>query len=128
MKYRIIYAVLWLLTVIAYSMPWVSVNGRSFVGWNFTVPFSITYVIGIVLGLVVLIVKFKPVTMTIVAGILMILGVVGAMFASAIGGGLAGLMGSEMKTEAGMGFAFILSIIYTVAGAYVGKKMIAKKT
>jgi uncharacterized membrane protein YeaQ/YmgE (transglycosylase-associated protein family) len=50
------------------------------------------------------------------------------MFASAIGGGLAGLIGSEMKTEAGMGFAFILSIVYTVAGAYVGKKMIAKKT
>jgi len=127
MKYRIIYAVLWLLTVIAYSMPWVSVNGKSFVGWNFTVPFSITYVIGIVLGLIVLTVKFKPITMTIVAGILMILGVAGAMFASVIGG-LAGLMGTEMKTEAGMGFAFILSIVYTVAGAYIGKKMIAKKT
>jgi len=39
-------------------------------------PFSSTYVIGILIGLVVLITRFKPVAMTIVAGVLTILGLV----------------------------------------------------
>jgi hypothetical protein len=26
-----------------------------------------------------------------------------------------------------MGFAFLLSIVYTVAGAYIGRKMVVKK-
>lgn len=96
---------------------------------NFTIPFSITYFIGIVLGLVVLIVKFRPVTMTIIAGVLMILGVVGAMLGCGIAAMLAGLAWAQVRTEAGMGFAFLLSIVYTVAGAYIGRKrkMVVKK-
>jgi hypothetical protein len=92
-KYRVVYAILWLLAVIAYSLPWATVDGQTFVGWNFTIPFSITYLIGLLLGLVVLIARFKPVTMTIVAGVLMLLGVVGAFLglgALAILVGLAG--------------------------------------
>jgi len=41
---------------------------------------------------------------------------------------LAGFVGSKVNTEAGIGFALIMSIIYTVLGAYVGKKLIIKKT
>jgi hypothetical protein len=64
--------------VIAYSLPWATVDGRSYVGWNSTVPFSTTYLTGLPLGLVVLVARFKPVTMTIIAGVLMLLGVAGA--------------------------------------------------
>jgi hypothetical protein len=128
MKYRAVYAILWLLTIIAYSIPWAKVDDNYFVGWNFTIPFSITYLIGIVLGLVVLVVKFKPVTMTIIAGVLMILGVVGAMLGCGIAAMLAGLAWAQVRTEAGMGFAFLLSIVYTVAGAYIGRKMVVKKS
>jgi len=127
-KYRIIFSILWLLIVIAFSIPWASVDGQSYTGWNFTIPFSITYVIGIVLGLVVLILRFKPVTLTLVAGILMLLGVVGAAVGYGIGAVLAGLIGKTSRFETGIGFAFLMSVIFTIAGAYVGKKMVAKKT
>jgi hypothetical protein len=106
-KHRIIYLILWLLTFIAYSIPWASVDGQSYTGWNFTIPFSITYVIGIVLGLVVLILRFKPVMLTLVAGILMLLGVVGAGVGYEIGAVLAGLIGKTSRFEAGIGFAFL---------------------
>lgn len=74
---RVVYGILWLLTLIAYSVPWASIGGETYIGWNFTVPFSITYLIGLLLGLIVLTVKYKPVGLTIVAGVLMILGVIG---------------------------------------------------
>jgi len=127
-NYRVVYAILWLLTVIAYSIPWATANGQTFVGWNFTMPFSITYLIGIILGLVVLITRYKPVVMTIVAGILMLLGIAGADLGLATASILTGIVGGEAKAEAGMGLAFIVSIIYTVLGAYVGKKLIVRKT
>jgi hypothetical protein len=98
-KYRVVYAILWLLTVIAYSAPWASADGKSFVGWNFTVPFSITYLIGIVLGLVVLVVKFEPVAMTIVAGVLMILGMAGAVFGYGMMVALAGFVGLRPRQK-----------------------------
>jgi len=97
-------------------------------GWNFTVPFSITYVIGILLGLIALIVRYKPVLMTIIAGILMILGVVGALLGYSLMAALSTFTGAKTSIEAGVGLAFIVSIIYMVAGAYCCKRMIAKKT
>jgi hypothetical protein len=127
-KYRVIYAIPWLLTVIAYSTPWATIDGQTFVGWNFTMPFSITYLIGLILGLVVLVVRFKPVVMTIVAGILMLLGVAGAYLGLGVAAVLAGLAGGEAKAEAGIGLALIVSIIYTVLGTYVGKKLVVRKT
>ena len=69
MKYRIVYATLWLLTVIAYSVPLVSIDGKTYIVWDFTAPFSITYLIGILIGLVVLITGFKPVTVTLSQGL-----------------------------------------------------------
>lgn len=127
-NYCVVYALLWLLTMIAYSLPWATVDSKLYVGWNFTIPFSITYLIGLLLGLIVLIVKFRPVMMTIIAGILMLLGIVGAFLGLGTLTVLAGFVGSKVNTEAGIGFALIMSIIYTVLGAYVGKKLIIKKT
>ncbi|MCC6014134.1 MAG: hypothetical protein LM564_00325 [Desulfurococcaceae archaeon] len=92
-SYRAVYAFLWLLTAIAYSLPWATVDGMSYVGWNLTVPFSITYLIGLLLGLVVLVAGFKPVTMTIIAGVLMLLGVAGALLGLGAAAVLAGLAG-----------------------------------
>jgi hypothetical protein len=121
-KYRIIYFILWLLTVIAYSVPWARVDSELYIGWSFTLPFSITYVIGIMLGLVVLILRSWPVILTIIAGILMLLGVASASVLYIAGAGLF-FFGRIFRAEAGTWFAFLMSIIFTVAGAYVGKKM-----
>ena len=127
-KYRLIYAILWILTIVTYSIPWASIDGKTYVGWNFTLPFSITYVIGILLGLIILIGSFKPVTMTIAAGTLMLLGLAGATFGYGAMAALAGFTEAKVTREAGMGSAFTLSIIYMIAEAYAGKKMVTKKT
>jgi hypothetical protein len=126
MKWRIIYGLLWLTTLIAYSLPWARIGDKVFTGWGFTVPFSFTYIIGILLGLIVLAIKFKPVTMTIIAGVLMFLGVIGGIFGYSIVAGLYGLVGAETTVEAGMGAAFLFTIIYMVGGSLAGKKMITK--
>jgi len=98
-----------------------------YTGWNFTIPFSFTYVIGILIGLIVLITRFKPVTMTIVAGVLTILGLVGAFLGYGLAVVVGGLAGAKVTTKAGMGFAFISLMLYMVAGAYVGKRMVQRK-
>jgi len=81
-KYRVIYVALWLLTVVAFSVPWASIDGETCTGWRFLVllPFSgltYMYLIGMLIGLMVLITKSKPATTTIATGALMILGLVG---------------------------------------------------
>ncbi len=123
LAYRFGYAFLWLLTIIMYSIPWASLDGEVYTGWSFTVPFSFTYLIGILLGLIVLVIKFKPVTMTVIAGIMMVLGVLGATFGYAIGGIFAGLFVRQLEIEAGLPLAFILSIIYMIVGAYICKRI-----
>jgi hypothetical protein len=57
------------------------------------VPFSITYLTGLPLGLVVLVAEFRPVTMTIIAGVLVLLGVAGAFLGLGAAAVLAGLAG-----------------------------------
>ena len=126
MKWRVVYAVLLILTVIAYSMPWAKVDSKVFVGWNFTMPFSVTYVIGIRLGLIVLITKYKPVLMTILAGILMMLGLVGGTIGVGAMEVLGGFTGAKVSWEGGPGAAFIFIIVYMVIGAYAAKKMSVK--
>jgi len=121
---RVVYGILWLLTLIAYSVPWASIDGETYIGWNFTVPFSITYLIGLLLGLIVLTVKYKPVGLTIVAGVLMILGVIGGF----IGFGILEITAElakpvEVTTEPGMGLAFLFALIFLVAGAITAKRL-----
>lgn len=121
---RVVYGILWLLTLIAYSVPWASIDGETYIGWNFTVPFSITYLIGLLLGLIVLTVKYKPVGLTIVAGVLMILGVIGGF----IGFGILEITAElaepvEVTTEPGIGLAFLFALIFLVAGAATAKRL-----
>lgn len=102
MKWRLLYALLWLLTVVAYSVPWMSATSawggaEVFTGWSFTIPFSITYFIGMLLGLTVLLTRFSPVAATIASGVLMFLGIVGA----GIGVGMAKAVGAVSKMVGG---------------------------
>ena len=121
---RVVYGILWLLTLIAYSVPWASIDGETYIGWNFTVPFSITYLIGLLLGLIVLTVKYKPVGLTIVAGVLMILGVIGGFIGFGIGKIIAELVEPvEVTTEPGIGLAFLFALIFLVAGAVTAKRL-----
>ncbi len=122
-KARVIYGVLWILATIVYFLPWAKVDDRVFTGYAFTVPFSFTYLIGIILGLIVLATKWAEVLMTLIAGILMILGVFGAMFGFTIVGALAGFTSETATMEAGIGLAFLLSIIYTIAGTIAARKI-----
>ena len=122
-KERIIYGILWILATIAYFLPWARAGDKVFVGYEFTVPFSFTYLIGIILGLIVLATKWAKVPMTLVAGILMILGVLGAVFGFAMAGALAGFTGETVAMESGMGLAFLLSLIYTIVGTIIARKI-----
>jgi hypothetical protein len=124
MNWRIVYALLWFLTLVTYSLPWASTSdGEVFYGWNFTMPFSITYLIGMLLGLIVLATKWKPIPMTVVAGVLMILGFFGASIGMGMMTGVGWLVGKTVKAEGGIGLSFLTSIIYMVGGAVTGKKM-----
>jgi len=102
-KWKIVYAVLWLLTIVMYSLPWARANGKVFVGWGFTMPFFLTYVIGMILGLIVLVTKYKPVLITIVAGLLMMFGILGAVFGFSVGAMIGQLTGAKTSMEPGLG-------------------------
>jgi len=130
-KYRAIYAVLWLLTVIAFSAPWARFDDETYIGWRLLIllPFSTlmyAYLLGMLIGLMVLVARSATqsvvVKLTIGAGGLMILGLVGAFPVY-----IAAEIFHKVTIEAGMGFAFIAVMLYMVAGAYVGKKMVQRK-
>jgi len=122
-KYRLIYGVLWLAAVVVYSVPWIRLDGDVYTGWNCTLPFSLPYVIGLLLGLVVLLTTRLPFGLSLAAGILMILGVVGAVFGYYFAELVATLAGGYVAMEPGMGIAFLYSLVYTVAAPVVGRKM-----
>jgi len=53
----------------------------------------------------------------------MIIGIIVSYLGLGVAALLAGLTGATVEPEAGLGAAFLFSIIYTVAGAYAGKRM-----
>ncbi len=126
-KYKVLYGILWLLAVIAYSAPWaklVTYNSvKTFDGWSFTVPFSFTYVIGLALGLLVIVANWKPTFSSVLAGVLMLVGVIGGISGYSIAEGLCMLEGGKATTMWGVGLAFIVSLAYIVIGGYLGKKL-----
>ena len=118
-----VYGILLFLTLVAFSVPWARIGEEIYTGWNFMIPFSITYPIGLVLGLVVLITRRYPVVMTIVAGVLMLVGVAMAYTAIGFAKILETFLEEEVCVEAGLGLAILAPVIYMVLGAIVGKKM-----
>ena len=126
-KFKIFYTFLWLLALIAYSIPWAEIETysgvKTFDGWSFTVPFSFTYVIGLALGLLVILANWKPALSSVLAGILMLIGVIGGESGYALAEGVCALEGGRAVVLSGMGLAFIVSIVYIVLGGYIGKKL-----
>ena len=120
---RAVYCVLWFLTLVAYSVPWARIGEEIYTGWSFTIPFSITYLIGLVLGLVVLITRWHPIAMTIIAGVLMLIGVAMAYTAIGFAKILETFLEEKVRVEAGLGLAILAPIVYMVLGTIVGKKM-----
>jgi len=122
-KYRLIYVALWLAAVAVYSIPWVRGDGEIFTGWEFTLPFSLPYVVGLLFGLVVLLTRRFAFGLSLAAGILMILGVVGAVFGYYFAELVATLAGGNVAMEPGMCIAFLYSLVYTVAAPVIGRKI-----
>lgn len=120
---RLWYLILWMLALIGYSVPWARADARVFIGWEFTIPFSITYLIALLIGLVVLITRSSPLVLTVLSGMLMLLGLAGAGFGLEIMVALAGLAGARASHEPGIGFAFLVSILYLVLGSYLARKL-----
>ena len=124
MRWRIAYGVLVALTIVTYSMPWAKVGGEVYTGWSSLVPFSLTYFIGILLGMVVLFAQYKPIAFTVTAGISMLLGVIGGMIGNSIAGGLAHATGSTpTSVEAGVGLSFLMSMVFLVGGSVVARRL-----
>jgi len=121
-KAKVGYSILWLLATIAFFLPWASSDSEVYSGLNFVVPFSFTYLIGILLGLIVILTKKWKFALTILAGILMILGVLGAVLGYSIAGALAEFTGGKISTEYGFGLSLLLSIVYLVVGSVLARK------
>jgi hypothetical protein len=121
-KAKIVYSILWLLATIAFFLPWASMDSKSYSGLNFTVPFSFTYLIGILLGLIVILTERWKFALTMLAGILMILGVLGAALGYSVVEALAGFTGGKISSEFGSGLSLLLSIVYLVVGSMLARK------
>jgi membrane protein implicated in regulation of membrane protease activity len=57
----------------------------------------------------------------------MLLGVAGAFLGLGAAAILAVLAGGRANPEAGMGLALVASMVYTVLGAYVGRKLVVRR-
>jgi hypothetical protein len=123
MFWKIVYAILILINIVSYSLTWYRVGEQKFSGWNMMVPFTITFFFGVLLGIVILFTNYKIIGLTILAGILMILGVIGGI----IGAGLhAGVSGINYKIGDGLVLSFINSILYIILGPICGRKITKK--
>jgi hypothetical protein len=120
---RLFYGILWALTIVTFSLPWYSAGEKTYSGWNFVIPFSMTYLIGIILGFIVLITKLMPFGLTIAAGVLMLVGVAVGVLGGEVGVAISELTGETASAQGGIGFAFVMSIIYLILGAWLGKRM-----
>ncbi|RSN74269.1 hypothetical protein D6D85_08365 [Candidatus Methanodesulfokora washburnensis] len=124
-KIRILHITLWFLCFLSYFMPWAGVGSgifmpwinagsEVFTGWDFVFPFSITYLIGLLLGLFAVVKQSK--FLNIVSGVLMILGVVGAIIGIAQGAFVSDPYCDKMFGKWGLALASIASTIYTLTG------------
>jgi len=126
-KFSFVYAVLWFLALTVYLVPLTSVS-LDYESLLFVLMLTITYPIGLAIGLTALATKWKPVGLTVVAGILMI---IGAILMSSLGILFLFLeallrVPSEFQSLSlviGGHLAFIIALFYTVGGAIVARKM-----
>lgn len=117
MDHETTYLFLWGLTFISYFLPWISINQEMYSG--FELASSFTYLVGLAFGLVVLYTKLNPVTLTIVAGILMFIGVLAAPLSIPS----YYLSHYPIRFRSGYLLSLALSIIYTTIGTKIGKNL-----
>ncbi len=103
MNWRAIYVLLWLTSLLVCSAPWVCVGNKCWSGWNFTYPFSFTYLLGLLLQLVAALTYYSPVALSLLSGVLMLLGVMGAISGVVI----AEVFLGNSPEQAGLGVAFL---------------------
>jgi parallel beta-helix repeat protein len=126
-KFSFVYAVLWFLALTAYLVPLTSVS-LDYESLLFVLMLTITYPIGLAIGLTALATKWKPVGLTVVAGILMIIGAIlmaslGLLFVFLEGFLRVPLEFQSLSLVIGGSRAFIIALFYTVGGAIVARKM-----
>ncbi len=119
-SWRIIYGGLVIIAIIAYFMPWADNGQQALFGWQMILPLSFTYFIGLILGIVIFATNYKPVGLSIFAGILMIIGVV--ISGGLIGVGVAFSNGSAGGYQFGSGIelAALISLVYAILGPIAG--------
>ena len=124
MKWRFFYGILCALTLVAYVLPWARIGDKAYTGLQFTLPFSFPYLVGLMLAFVVLFTTYRPVGLTITAGILLLVGVFGGIIGVAIVSAVARLADkSSYEIRSGLVLAFLMSILYTIIGSIAGNKM-----
>ena len=121
MKWKITYGLLLLIVLIAYLLPWYKSADKTLSGIEFILPFTLTYFIGLILGVIVLFTSYKPIGITIVAGILILVGIIGGL----IGSGIMGVIeeNSQIETGAGLVLAIIIFIPYIIVSSIAANKM-----
>jgi len=125
--YRVVYTILWILTIVAFSIPWARFDSEVYTGWRLLIliPFSIimyAYPLGILIGLTILISwSSNIVKLTIAAGGLMIIGLAGAFPVY-----IAAEIFHKVSIELGIGLAFTASVLYIVGGTCIGIAVMKK--
>jgi len=121
---RIIYAILVILAIVAYGMPWMITDGQSFPGWAMILPFTFGYFIGLILAVVILFTGYKAVGLSIFAGILMVISILISGVIIGLGAGLSSFShsGSDMPMGNGFELAAITSMVFVVLGPIMGNQ------
>jgi len=112
---RILYGILILVSIWSYFQPWSVLDGQTVIGFATVLPFSFSYFIGLILGIVILFTGYRATGLSIFAGILMIIGTL-------VAGMLMGLLslGGNVTLETGFMTALICSFTFPIFGGILG--------
>ncbi len=118
------YAVLVIIAVVAYVLPWMVIGNQNFPGWTMILPFSFAYFVGLILAIVILFTEYKAVGLSIFAGILMIISVLvsGVIIGLGVGFSAYSQSGGSMQMGIGFNLATIISLVYTILGPIAGNQ------
>jgi len=123
----LILAIVFILNVIAYFLPWVIVNGEVYTGWQFTVPFGAPCIIGFILSALSFKLRHRIRLLNIIAGILIFLGVIGSMTSIALARGIFVPFAQTISMGSGITLEFFLGIILIIVGALQTPELVSKR-
>jgi membrane-bound ClpP family serine protease len=116
--YRALYFVFIIFAGIAYFLPWCILDGKSYTGWENTIPFGFFYLVGVILGIIAVTANYKPIGFAVIGGILMLIGVFGV-------GSLVSL-GSSFGAGMEIGNGLALALLMVFANLFVNP-LLARK-